>query len=66
MKRRVMTLQEIWDELSDYDKKYWGSPTYVGICGLVAVEDEGYCKDGVTRWYTFTDNNGNPAIYFKH
>ncbi len=64
MKRRVMTLSQIWDELSDYDKEYWGNVS-VGICALVSVENMGFCKDGETRWYTFTDNNGNPAIYFK-
>ena len=37
-----------------------------GICALVDVENMGFCKDGVTRFYMFNDENGDPAIYFKH
>lgn len=62
MKRRVMTLDEIRAEsiyfmmTEDYS---------AGIMALVEVENMGYCKDGKTRWYHFTDGNGVPAIYYK-
>lgn len=37
-----------------------------GVCALVDVENMGFCKDGVTRWYTFYDDEGNKCIYFKY
>ena len=37
-----------------------------GICALVDVENMGVCKDGVTRWYHFRDENGMPAVYYKY
>lgn len=37
----------------------------LGIMALVDVENMGWCKDGVSRWYTF-DLDGEPCIYFKH
>lgn len=36
----------------------------VGVCGLVDVENMGFCKDGVTRWYMFHLDD-EPVIYFK-
>lgn len=62
MKRRVMTLEEIRKEFEYFPHEYDND----GICAIVSVEDMGFCKDGITRWYTFTDINGRPAIYFKH
>ena len=59
-KRRIMKL----DEISAYFQNTYNMSA--GICALVNVENMGFCKDGVTRWYHFTDENGNPAIYFKH
>jgi len=62
MKRRVMTIDEIRAEsvyfamTEDYS---------AGIMALVDVENMGYCNDGTTRWYHFTDVNGNPAVYYK-
>lgn len=38
----------------------------LGICALVDVENMGFCKDDVTRWYHFTNNAGEPCIYIKH
>lgn len=62
MKRRVMTIDEIREESTYYamtgDKE-------AGVCALVDVENMGFCKDGVTRFYMFDDENGRPAIYFK-
>lgn len=37
-----------------------------GICALVEVEDMGFCEDGVTRWYTFRDDDGDECVYFKY
>lgn len=63
MARRVMSIEEIREESTYFlltgDKS-------AGVMALVDVENMGWCKDGVTRWYTFTDENGEPAIYFKH
>ena len=59
--RRVMTLDEIREESIWYD-----GDDSLGVCALVDVFDMGWCKDGVTRYYLFDDENGNPAIYFKH
>lgn len=59
-KYRVMTIDEI-REISIY-----GDDESLGICALVDVLDMGWCKDGKTRWYTFFDENGKIAIYFKH
>lgn len=59
--RQVMTIEQIRKEASmDYNEA-----EKVGILGLVDVDDMGWCKDGVTRWYTFTNTDGEPAIYFK-
>ena len=38
----------------------------LGICALVDVENMGFCKDDVTRWYHFTNNKGEACIYIKH
>lgn len=65
VKRVVMKLDEIRRE-SDLN---WLDPEAVetaGICALVDVEDMGWCRDGVTRWYHFTNENGDPAVYYKH
>ena len=62
MKRRKMTLEEIREESSYFAET---KDMCAGICALVDVENMGFCKDGVTRWYHFTDENGNPAVYYK-
>lgn len=63
MKRRVMTIDEIREESTYYAMT---GDDEAGIMALVEVEDMGWCKDGVTRWYHFEDENGNPAVYYKH
>ena len=63
MKRRVMSINEIRKE-SIYFKMT--RELSAGICDLVDVENMGFCKDGVTRWYHFTDEEGNPAVYYKY
>lgn len=59
MKRRVVKIDEV------RAKSTMEHPETLGICALVDVENMGWCKDGVTRWYTF-DLNGEPVIYYKH
>lgn len=62
MKRVEMSLDQIREEsiyftmTEDYS---------AGIMALVDVENMGYCKDGVTRWYHFTNEAGQPAVYYK-
>lgn len=63
MKRRVMNIDQVRRESIYFLRT---GDRSAGIMALVDVENMGWCKDGVTRWYTFNDENGNPAIYFKH
>ena len=63
IKRRRMTLDEIRAESTYFAMT--GDLT-AGVCALVEVENMGFCKDGETRWYHFRDENGNPAVYYKH
>lgn len=63
MKRVVMTLDQIRAESTYYQETHDNS---AGVCALVDVENMGFCKDGTTRWYHFTNDDGNPAVYYKH
>lgn len=63
MARRKMTIDEIREESSYFAQT---GDMSAGICALVDVEDMGFCKDGVTRWYHFIDAEGNPAVYYKY
>ena len=63
MKRRKMTIDEIRDESSYFAQT---GDKGAGVCALFDVKDMGFCKDGVTHWYHFTDINGNPAVYYKY
>lgn len=63
MKRRVMKLDEIRQESAYYQATHDDS---AGIMALVDVENMGFCKDGKTRYYMFTNEAGEPAIYFKY
>lgn len=63
MKRIKMTIEQIREESSYYQMT--GDKT-AGIMALVEVENMGFCKDGVTRWYHFTNENGKPAVYYKY
>lgn len=63
MKRVRMTIEQIRQE-SDI---YWQTKDRtLGICALVDVENMGWCRDGVTRWYHFTNADGQPAVYYKY
>lgn len=63
MKRRVMRIDEIREESLYFQMT---GDTSAGILALVDVENMGFCKDGVTRWYHFSDEEGRPAVYYKH
>ena len=58
-----MTLDEVRAESTYFFETH---DMTAGICALVDVENMGFCKDGVTRFYMFNDEKGNPAIYFNH
>lgn len=58
MSRRKVTLQEVREYTGEFDKS-------LGIMAIIDVDNMGFCKDGVTRWYTF-DMDGESCIYFKH
>lgn len=58
--RKVMTLKQIREESNVEGKEK------LGICALVDVDNMGFCKDDVTRWYTFRNSKGEECIYFKH
>lgn len=60
---RVMTLAEVRAESLYY---LMTGDDEADICSLVDVEDMGWCKDGETRWYRFTDENGEQAVYYKY
>lgn len=60
MKRKYMSIQQIREE------SYLEDKNELGICALVDVENMGFCKDGVTRWYHFTNAKGEACIYIKH
>lgn len=63
MKRVKMTLDQIRAESSYYLKT---ADKTAGIMALVDVENMGFCKDGETRWYHFTNAAGEPAVYYKY
>lgn len=62
MKRVVMTLDQIREESVYFAMT---NDMTAGIMALVDVENMGFCKDGVTRWYHFTNEDGQPAVYYK-
>ena len=33
---------------------------------MIEIENMGFCKDGVTRWYWFTAADGTPCYTLKH
>lgn len=44
-------------------------PTLTESDGMMAcydVENMGFCKDGVTKWYQFRDINGVPCYTLKY
>lgn len=66
MKRKVMTLSQIREEQRSYFESMGENVNTMGICSLVDVENMGFCKDGVTRWYHFDNVDGDPCVYYKY
>lgn len=60
-KRIVMTLAEIREQSYLPPEE----AAEAGICELVEVENMGWCRDGVTRWYHFINEDGQPAVYYR-
>ncbi len=58
MKRKVVTLDEVREYTGDFD------PTH-GIMAMIDVENMGFCRDGVTRWYHF-EMDGVPCVWYRH
>ena len=58
MKRKKVTLEDVRKYTGDYDETH-------GILAMIDVDDMGFCKDGVTRWYHF-DMDGVPCVYYKY
>lgn len=58
-----MTIDQIREESTYFALTH---DMYAGICALVDGENMGFCKDGVTRYYHFTNADGQPAGYFKY
>lgn len=63
MKRVKMTIDQIREESLYFQMTHDMS---AGIMALVDVENMGFCKDGTTRWYHFTNADGNQAVYYKY
>lgn len=59
MKRKRMTIDQIRAE------SYLPDANKLGILALVDVENMGFCKDNTTRWYHFTNSNGEKCVYYK-
>lgn len=59
---RVMTIDEIRAESTYF---HMTGDMSAGICALVDVVNMGFCRDGVTRWYIFYDEDGRKAVYYK-
>lgn len=64
MERVSMTIEQIREESTAYYMN--DCDNTMGIMALVDVENMGFCKDDVTRWYHFTNANGEPAVYYKY
>ena len=80
MKRIVMTIEQIqtmvakadgydtreeWmEDVEKYGLGYFNIWSGIGLLG--EAFEMGFCRDGVTRWYTFEDYEGRPCIYFRH
>ena len=61
MKRKYIPIGEALRQA----REEFGYPKEYGICACYDIENMGFLKDGVSRWYQFTDVNGNPAYTIK-
>lgn len=62
MKRRFISLKQALEEAREINPFLTEED---GICACYEIENMGFCKDGVTRWYHFTDIYGEPAYTLK-
>lgn len=62
MEKRVYI--PLWLALKQAREAY-GYPKDYGICACYNVENMGWCKDEVTRWYHFTSVDGMSAYTLK-
>jgi hypothetical protein len=58
-----MSIEQLRNEQRD---RYGAEVDKMGIMALVEIENMGWCKDGVTRWYHFTNEDGQAAVYYKY
>lgn len=58
------TFIPMWKALKEAREAY-GYPENYGICACYEIENMGFCKDGITRWYQFTSVDGKPAYTVK-
>ena len=56
MKRKFRPIIEL---LKEARERYGEN---LGLCAMYDIENMGFCRDGVTRWYHLTDLNGE-AVY---
>lgn len=64
--RKKVSIDEIRESLRDEYQSRGIDVDSIGIMALVDVENMGWCKDGSTRWYHFTNESGEPCVYFKY
>lgn len=62
MKRKYIPL---WKALKDAREENPMLTKDDGIMACYDVENMGWCKDKVTRWYHFTSVDGEPAYTLK-
>ena len=62
MKRTYIPLHKALQEARENDERLTESD---GIYACYEVENMGFCRDGVTRWYHFTSVDGKPAYTLK-
>lgn len=61
MKRQYIPLYKALKEAIES----YGYPEDYGLCACYEIENMGFCKDGVTRWYHFTSVNEVPSYTLK-
>ena len=62
MKRLFIPLHQALKDARDYNTMLTESD---GICACYEIENMGFCRDGVTRWYHFTSVDGKSAYTIK-
>lgn len=66
MKRKYIPIHEALKQGREFAAAYGNDDMEnCGMCALYDIEDMGFCKDGVTKWYWFTSIDGEPAYTLK-